>query len=67
MNVLEIIVCPECKGYGKKDKSELEDYHRNEYRHWDEACKNCNGLGRIKKITTIKHKILTKKDLTLVS
>jgi DnaJ-class molecular chaperone len=46
---VEIILCSSCKGEGKIEESELTDYHRGEYRCWDEMCTRCKGSGRMKK------------------
>ena len=34
----EILLCPKCKGSGKQERSELEDYHNNIYNYWDVNC-----------------------------
>jgi len=42
-----IVICSKCEGKGHNDKSELQDYHKGEYRHWEELCRYCKGSGRI--------------------
>ncbi len=63
--IIEIIICDRCKGLGKVKKSELVDYHHNEYDEWEEVCTYCNGTGRLKKITEIAILKLVNKDLAL--
>jgi DnaJ-class molecular chaperone len=49
----KIIICEKCRGTGVVHKSELEDYHRGEYREWDEICPTCHGAGRLEELTTV--------------
>jgi len=42
-----ITICEQCEGKGYEDKSELEDYHKGEYRYWEILCRQCKGTGRI--------------------
>jgi len=43
----EIVICSKCEGKGHLERSELQDYHKGEYRYWDELCSHCEGSGRI--------------------
>ena len=61
----EIIVCPKCKGEGKREASEIEDYHHNTYNYWDEVCENCDGRGRVILETIKITSKLTDKELEL--
>ena len=47
----EIVICNRCNGIGTTEHKEIEDYHNNEYKHWNEVCNECYGTGRLK-ITT---------------
>jgi DnaJ-class molecular chaperone len=60
----EIIICDKCKGFGKIQCDELEDYHSRERKYWDEVCKNCQGTGRRLKMTKIYIVNLPEKYLT---
>lgn len=59
----EIVICKECKGTGKQEKSELMDPHHRDYDVWDEVCPFCNGFGRVRKIITYKK--LNEKELAI--
>ena len=50
----KIIICDMCKGSGVTHYSELEDYHRSEYKDHDLICTNCLGQGRLEEVTTVK-------------
>jgi hypothetical protein len=43
----KIIVCDYCSGTGIVKRSELTDYHRNDYSYWNELCTRCDGDGRL--------------------
>jgi DnaJ-class molecular chaperone len=66
MTKKEIIICHGCKGSGKVDKRELEDYHHNTYYEWDEVCPDCNGFGRVMQTIVTYTRKLTKTELKLV-
>ena len=51
----DIIICDNCEGSGIIQKSELSNYHKSEYRSWQEVCLSCQGSGRIlKNVVTFK-------------
>ena len=43
----EIILCNKCNGEGVRHHSELQDYHKGEYRYWTTTCPTCEGSGRL--------------------
>lgn len=49
----EIILCTSCNGRGSIEQKELEDYHKGEYRFWDERCETCKGSGRLIRETVV--------------
>lgn len=51
----EIVLCSNCKGEGVIEHAELIDYHKGEYRYWDEPCKTCDGKGRLMKEIVITY------------
>jgi len=57
----EIIICSRCKGIGIIENSELEDYHKGEYRYWNTVCEFCNGTGR-QQVETINSSITPYDD-----
>jgi len=61
----EILLCPKCKGSGKQERSELEDYHNNIYNYWDVNCPECKGHGRLLQITVVETIPLTEDNLKL--
>lgn len=54
----KIICCPVCKGEGIYSKSELTDYHKGEYDHWNEFCNTCEG-----RVIGVKHTVRVEIDL----
>lgn len=50
----EIVLCPECKGHGERTWDELVNYHKREYDTHSAPCSNCDGKGRLLKVTTVK-------------
>lgn len=63
----KIVVCWNCKGFGKKECSEIVDYHKNEYTYWDEVCRTCNGHGRLKQTVTTETSKLSDEELQVNS
>lgn len=61
----EIITCPECKGFGKREKEEIVNHHNNIIDCWDEECKNCDNRGRVVLETIKIIRKLTDKELAL--
>jgi len=60
----EIIICTECKGVGKipqLHEAGPQDHFSDWYTHHD--CKICGGVGRMKQITTVLTRPLTKREL----
>lgn len=53
----EVIICKQCEGTGLVGHSELQDYHKGEYRYWNTVCGICKGTGRLKKVVTITEEI----------
>ena len=49
----EVIICTQCDGEGTVERKELEDYHNNIYKYWNETCTKCKGAGRMLKTTKI--------------
>lgn len=43
----KVILCERCKGFGFTIHEELSDYHKNEYSTTRNACKTCDGDGRM--------------------
>jgi DnaJ-class molecular chaperone len=43
----QIIICTSCKGKGFHELNELVDYHKGDYRYWNEICTRCRGSGRM--------------------
>ena len=52
-NTKEILICEGCSGSGIVQQSELEDYHKGEYRYWNTVCTMCKGNGRLLKTTEV--------------
>jgi hypothetical protein len=50
----EIVICHTCGGVGHIELSERIDYHHRIDAEWDETCTNCEGSGRIVRVTVIK-------------
>jgi len=53
----KISICVECEGKGTISKSELQDYHKGEYRYWDVLCGVCKGSGRQQTVITANTEI----------
>lgn len=62
----EIIVCDNCKGHGTIGQSELEDYHRGEYRYWNTVCTKCNGSGRMMQVVTTTVEPYDNSEVTML-
>ena len=56
MKESKILICKTCKGKGTTEHSELQDYHRGEYKYWNEVCWKCKGTGRLLQTITTKIK-----------
>ena len=54
----ENVVCPKCKGDGYITTHEYTNYHKGDYDVHFHECRGCNGLGVVKKITTITYEKL---------
>ena len=65
MRSSKIIICDVCKGSGKLEQSEIEDYHHNDYIFWDEKCLSCNGYGRLIETTEVTTRKMTNEDFKL--
>lgn len=63
--VTEIIICGACDGNGYIEHNELEDYHRGEYRYWNEKCEQCQQSGRVMKSTVIKYEPFVTADAVM--
>lgn len=46
-----ILLCDMCDGHGVTGQSELEDYHKGEYKYWNVVCQKCKGSGRLLQTT----------------
>lgn len=54
----EIEVCDYCKGKGFQTTQHCDNQHTREWRIEKYNCQNCDGKGRMIKITTIEYKQL---------
>lgn len=63
MRTFEIMLCSACKGSGVIRGDEMTDYHKCDYITHVKDCKNCNGTGRLHKITTVTYEPFKKPEL----
>ena len=59
----KIVVCPICKGLGKKEVT-VPGLHEDYW--YEETCDKCKGFGRLIEVVTVKYKPLKKTDLEII-
>lgn len=58
----ELILCPNCKGWGFKAFEECIDYHKKEYNTIEKTCLRCKGDGRLLKTIQVTLEAYKKKE-----
>jgi len=54
-DIKEIVICPNCHGFGYKMRDVTVDYNENKRKETQINCLRCNGGGRLIKRTTVSY------------